>query len=85
MTEPAIRTVSVAEAKASLSELLAEVESGVTVEITRRGRRVATVTAVEQPKRPADREALRALTDTLPWAEHSAGDLVCELRDDARY
>ena len=46
-------TCTVAEAKAHLSELLARVENGEELTITRRGRPVAQITPVHPAKRPA--------------------------------
>jgi len=79
------RIVSVAEAKAHLSELLADVEAGATVKITRRGKPVATVSAIEQPRKPIDVAAMRRLTEGHPVARTRAGDLLRQMRDDARY
>jgi prevent-host-death family protein len=45
-------TVSLAQAKAHLSELLDNLEGGEDVIITRHGRPVAHLSAVAQPKRP---------------------------------
>lgn len=52
-------SVALADAKARLSELVARVEAGETVSITRRGKAVARLVAEEQPKRPIDIEAMR--------------------------
>ncbi|WP_425290273.1 type II toxin-antitoxin system Phd/YefM family antitoxin [Blastochloris tepida] len=45
-------TVSLAQAKAHLSELLDQVEGGESIVITRHGKPVACLTAVAAPKRP---------------------------------
>ena len=52
-------SVSVAEAKAHLSELIARVEAGETVSITRRGRPVARLVADMAPKQPIDLAAMK--------------------------
>ncbi|GJD55319.1 type II toxin-antitoxin system Phd/YefM family antitoxin [Methylobacterium dankookense] len=77
--------VSLAEAKAHLSALIDSVAAGDTVTITRRGKAVAQLTAAEQGLRPVDPEALRAVTETLPHADLSAGFLLREIRDGSRY
>ncbi len=77
-------TCTVAEAKAHLSELLARVESGEELVITRRGRPVANLTPVRPVKRPPDWQAIRAFRESMPVMETSAADLVRDMRD-ARY
>jgi prevent-host-death family protein len=79
-----MRSFSLAEAKAHLSELIDRVEAGEPIEITRRGKPVALVTAVGARK-PIDIAKLRALTDSMPMASVSAGDLVRAMRDGERY
>jgi len=78
-------TVSVADAKAHLSELIERVSKGETVQITKRGKPVAQLTAIAQPKKPIDIEALRALTQSMPEQEESAGEFMRRMRDDYRY
>ncbi len=51
-------TVTVADAKARLSDLLAQVEAGEEVVITRRGQPVARLSQVEKPK-----EAVKSLAE----------------------
>ena len=77
-----MRTVSVAEAKARLSELLNSVESGDDILITRHGRPIARVTAPEAPKQllPVKRLALLR-QNTSPWSEPSAR-LLRSVRDE---
>lgn len=79
------RTVSVADAKAHLSELLVAVESGETIEITKRGKPVATLTGVLRAKKPVDLDWLRSVTDGMQYSDVSAGEIVRQMRDDARY
>ena len=61
-------TVSVADAKAHLSELLERVERGETVEITKRGKPVAKLVGIEKPKKPIDVEALRGCQQQITQA-----------------
>jgi len=77
-------TVSLAEAKAQLSKLIDRVESGEEVVITRHGRAVARVSAVEQPRKPIDFEALAEFRKTVPPLRKPAAELVREMRDEER-
>lgn len=79
-------SVSVAEAKSHLSEILDRVEAGEEVVITRRGKAVARL----KPERRVtatgtDFEKLRALRDSMPMASVSAGEFIRQMRDDERY
>ncbi len=74
--------VSVAEAKAHLSDILNRVEAGESIVITRRGKAVARLSAVEKPRKPIDFEALRRLRERLPPLERSAGEIIREMRDE---
>ena len=68
-----MRTVSVAEAKARLSELLNTVESGEEILITRHGRAVAKVISPEAPKQPLPLKRLALLRQSMsPWSKPSA-------------
>lgn len=78
------RSVSVADAKAHLSELLNAVEAGETVQITKRGKPVTTLSPVQRKKQPVDLEWLRSVTDGMQYSDISAVDIVREMRD-SRY
>jgi len=78
-------SVSLANAKARLSELVVRAEAGETVTITRRGKPVATLSAVARPKTKIDVEALRALTAGMTYQEESAGEFMRKMRDTDRY
>ncbi len=78
------RSVSVADAKAHLSELLNAVQAGETIEITKRGRPVATLAPVHRKKKPLDLDWLRSVTDGMQYSDLSAVDIVREMRD-SRY
>lgn len=80
-----MRAVSLADAKAHLSELVDRVEAGESIEITRRGKRVARLTASDQPRKAVDLAALQALTQAIAPATPDAADLVRALRDGERY
>jgi prevent-host-death family protein len=78
-------TFSLAEAKARLSELVARAAEGETVQITRRGKPVAQLSPVRQPRKPVDIELLRSVTKGMPKQTESAGEFMRRMRDDARY
>lgn len=80
-----MNAVSLAEAKARLSELIDQVETGDTVDITRRGKPVARLTAVAKPRKPIDAAQLQALTASMPPQTETAADMVRAMRDDERY
>jgi prevent-host-death family protein len=83
--ETTMRSVSLADAKAHLSELIQRAAAGDPVCITRRGKPVAQIPAVETPRKRIDLSALRALTDAIPLQRESARDLVRRMRDGDRY
>lgn len=75
-------TISLADAKARLSQLIDQVEGGATVEITRRGKRVARLTSVAPPRKAVDAALLQRLTSELAVQTQQAEDLVRSMRDD---
>ncbi len=79
-----MNAMNLADAKAHLSELVDRVEAGDAIEITRRGKPVARLSAVVRPRQPIDASLLQALTETMPQTE-SAADLVRTMRDGDRY
>ena len=78
-------TVNLADAKAHLSELVDRVQAGDTIDITRRGRPVARLTAAARPRKRIDLAMLEALTAAMPLQDESASDLVRSMRDGDRY
>lgn len=78
-------SVSLAEAKARLSELVTRAAEGETVQITRRGKPVAQITPVERPRKPIDIELLRSVSKKSPMQSESAGDFIRRMRDEDRY
>jgi prevent-host-death family protein len=80
-----MKQVSIAEAKAHLSELVKEAAAGEPICITRRGKPIARLTAVPPPRKSIDLAALRALTDSMPMQSESAGDFIRRMRDEDRY
>lgn len=79
-------SVSVAEAKSHLSEIIARVEAGEDVVITRRGVEVVRMIPIVPKKATRiDWAAIRAFTSTLPQGTTSAGEYIREMRDEERY
>ncbi|CAA2159523.1 Antitoxin VapB22 [Methylobacterium brachiatum] len=77
--------ITLADAKAQLSALVDRVAAGDSIEITRRGKPVARLTAVTKPRKPIDLALLQALTAAMPPQSESAVDLVRSMRDSDRY
>lgn len=77
-----MRRVSVTEARREWSKLLAAVEAGESVIITRYGKPVAYLDPPKGVARFLDRASLRA--GMSPMRE-SAGEFITKLRDDERY
>jgi prevent-host-death family protein len=76
--------VSLAYAKAHLSELVDRVQAGDTIAITRRGKAVARLVAAASPRRRIDKVMLAAFTATLPPQLVGAAELVRSMRDGDR-
>ena len=77
--------VNLADAKARLSELVARAAAGDRICITRRGKPIAQLTAVEAPRKPIDFAAVREFTQSMPFQEQSAGEFIRQMRDEDRY
>jgi prevent-host-death family protein len=77
--------VTLADAKARLSELVTRVQAGDAVRITRRGRPVAQLTSVAATRTAVDPAKLRALTDSIPLQDSAAAETVRRMRDEDRY
>ena len=75
-------TVSLADAKAHLSELLDRVAGGEEVRITRRGKPVARLVPDPPPRKPIDVDVLRAHTDKMRTMGTGAEALVRRMRDE---
>ena len=78
-------TINLADAKAHLSELVDRVEAGDSIDITRRGKPVARLTAVGRPRKRVDALLLQALTATMPLQAEGAANLVRSMRNGDRY
>ncbi len=79
--------VSIAEAKAKLSEIVAAVEAGETRVLTRRGKAVAKIVPINErsPAAKLDIEALRKLTDSMQGPIVDSDEFLRSWRDDVRY
>ena len=77
-------SIPLAEAKAQLSALIDRVEAGETVEITRRGKPVARLVAVQPERPPFDWAALEAFIAKQP-PQPDSGEFVRQMRDEYRY
>jgi prevent-host-death family protein len=80
-----MRRVNLADAKAHLSELVERAAAGDPVCITRRGKVVAQITAVDVPRKRIDLSALRAISDAMPAQPETARDFVRRMRGGDRY
>lgn len=74
--------VTVADAKAHLSELLCRVERGEEITITRRGKPVARLTAVEPVKQPIP--SLAQFRNSIRQPSTPATEVLTALRDEER-
>lgn len=80
-----MKTVSVAEAKAHLSDLINQATDGETVTITRRGKPVAQLVPAAKQLKKVDVEMLRKITKGMPMQPQSAGEFIRAMRDSDRY
>ena len=78
-------TVSLAGAKAHLSELVERAAAGEAVSITRRGKPVARIVAIDSPRKPVDPRELRKITDAMPRQKEPSRKFVRQMRDEDRY
>ena len=78
-------SVSIADAKAHLSELVERAAGGETVQITRRGKPVAQIVAAKAPRKRIDIAGLRAMVEKMPMQAEPAGEFTRRMRDEARY
>jgi prevent-host-death family protein len=74
--------ISVVKAKANFSRLLAEVEAGREVVITRRGAAVAKISSVAATKTPLNLKSIAEFRAGLVPTKPAAADLVRRLREE---
>lgn len=77
-----MKTVSLAHAKAHLSELLNGVEAGEAVVVTRHGKPVAQITPVQPAKKPIPFEELARIRESMPYQTVSSLEILRQLRDE---
>lgn len=77
--------VNLADAKAHLSELVAQAEAGEQVCITRRGKPVAQLSMAQRQLCPVPLAELQAMTQAMPLQSESAGDFMGRMREESRY
>ena len=76
-----MEAVSLADAKTRLSELVARVEAGETVSITKRGKPVARLVAETPERKPIDFEAMRrARAMSKPYVDPDGLSFVARMR-----
>ncbi len=78
-------TVNLADAKARLSELVELAAAGERIVITKRGKPVLELSRPQVVPRRVELRELRAFSKRMPRQEQSAGELMRNLRDEARY
>ena len=76
-------TISLTQAKARLSELLDQFESGQERMITRHGKAVARLSAVNGPKKRLPLEELAKFRASMPKLSRPSAELIREMRDDS--
>lgn len=78
-------TVSLAEAKAHLSDLVARAEAGEEITVTRHGKAVARIVPEHRPRKPISARELRAVVEDLPPEKRTGGEFMRWVRDTDRY
>lgn len=78
-------TVSLAEAKARLSELTELAAAGTAVVITKRGKPVARLSRPDSPRQPVNLESMRGLTARMSTPPEESADFMRRVRDESRY
>ncbi len=79
------KTVSLAHAKAHLSELTDLTAVGESVVITKHGKPIGKLSPWDQPRKPIDLARLQRVTAAMPRQAEDAGRFMRGIRDDARY
>ena len=80
-----MKSINLAAAKAHLSELVERAAAGEPVCITRRGKPIARLAAIEARRKRIDPLALRVLTDAMPVQAEPTGAFIRRMRDADRY
>jgi antitoxin (DNA-binding transcriptional repressor) of toxin-antitoxin stability system len=69
-------SIPLAEAHAHLSDLIDQIQAGDTTDVTPRGKPVARLTAVTQPRKPVVLAMLQSVTAAIPPQTKDAADLI---------
>jgi prevent-host-death family protein len=80
-----MKTVNIAEAKATLSELVRLASAGETITIAQRGKPVARLTAEPAEKKRVDLDMLRRVAAQFPPDQEPTEAFIRRMRDDERY
>jgi prevent-host-death family protein len=80
-----MKHVSLADAKARLSELVTNAEEGETIEITRRGKVVARLVPAETARPKIDIEALKRFRETLTGPVVDTEEELRAWKDEQKY
>lgn len=78
-------TISLADAKARLSELIDRAEAGEEICITRRGKPVARLLPAQRARKAIDMSDMRAVTEQMPEQPEGAAEFVRRMREEDRY
>ena len=74
-------TENLAQAKASLGEILGKADVGQKAIITRRGKAIAQLSAQSGPKLPLPIEELAVFRATMPRQSRPSNEILREIRD----
>ena len=80
-----MKQVSLAEAKARLSALVADVEGGASVEISKRGKVVAMLVPLQRPTKKIDIERLRQHQRSLTSPVQDTDTELAAWKDENKY
>jgi prevent-host-death family protein len=80
-----VNAINLAEGKARFSELVARAEAGEEIVVSRRGKPIVKLIAVEQPRKSFDMGALRRLTASMKGPAVDSAAFIRELREGDRY
>ncbi|MCL4745446.1 MAG: type II toxin-antitoxin system prevent-host-death family antitoxin [Burkholderiaceae bacterium] len=76
------KSISIAHAKAHLSELVSRAESGESILITRHGQPAARLVPIREAKQPL--RSMAAFRKTIPATGISSIELIRQMRDEER-
>jgi len=80
-----VKNVSLADAKAHLSDLVTRAAQGEIVTITRRGKPVAQIVPARTPRKKVEIARLQAVSRATPRQTEDSASLLRRMRDESRY